>query len=75
MSDNEVPQLHVYYARAALAEYLRGLSRWRYVKAEEWPDDTRNAQSGEALGELAEFVMRLPASDERLQRLAAYHVE
>jgi hypothetical protein len=74
MSDNEFPQLHVYNARGALAEFLRGQAGWRAEKAEGWPEDRRNATSSDALFELADWVMALPGSDERLHRLAAYHL-
>ena len=60
--------------RAALANFLRGQAEWRTARSEEWPEDSRNAASSEARSDLAGWVVALPDSDERLQRLAAYHL-
>jgi hypothetical protein len=39
-----------------LGSYFRSQAEWRESKAEEYPDDPRNAQSAEALKSLAEYV-------------------
>jgi hypothetical protein len=57
----------------ALAQFLRERSEWRSEKAEEYPDDRRNARSAECLAALADYVSRLPADDEALRLLAAIH--
>jgi hypothetical protein len=54
-----------------VANYFRDLSDWRRSRADEYPEDPRNAQSAEGLNELAEYVLRLPPSDERLVELTA----
>jgi hypothetical protein len=52
-----------------LAEYLREQARWREIKAEEYPEDARNAPSALALLDAAEYVAQLPDDDPRLVRL------
>jgi len=41
-----------------LSDYFRSQAEWREAKADEYPDDERNAQSASALRSLAEFVQR-----------------
>ncbi len=40
----------------SLSDYFRSQADWRQRKAEEYPDDARNAQSAAALYSLAEYV-------------------
>ncbi|MFZ0118113.1 MAG: hypothetical protein WAL99_01415 [Pseudonocardiaceae bacterium] len=54
---------------ALLADYLREQARWREIKAEEYPEDARNARSARALLDAAEYVAQLPDDDQRLVRL------
>jgi hypothetical protein len=54
-----------------LAAYFIDQAEWRDRKAEEYPDDHRNAQSAAGLRELAAYVAMLPDDDERLRMLAA----
>jgi|GEM_PF-1795563 len=46
-------------------------ARWREMKAEEYPADTRNQRSAQALRDLAKYVRDLPDDDPTLKRLAA----
>ena len=41
---------------SSLQDNFRAQARWRREKAEEYPDDERNAQSAAALESLAEYV-------------------
>ena len=66
---------HVERARAALVEFLRGQGEWRTARAQQWPEDPRNARSAEALNELVSWIIELPDSDQRLQQLATYYVD
>jgi len=61
------------WTRQLLAEYLRNQARWRAEKADEYPDDDRNARSAAALTALATHVEALPESDESLLSLTAMH--
>jgi len=54
-----------------LVEYLEQQADWRERKAEEYPEDARNASAAHGLHELAEYVAALPATDARLARLFA----
>src|ERR1700694_2520811 len=56
--------------RTALAEYFSNQAGWRERKAEEYPDDRRNADSALRLRQLAEDVLTLPVDDERLRIVA-----
>jgi len=56
--------------RTALADFFDAQARWREGRAEEYPDDTRNAISAVALTDLAQYVRNLPDFDSRLQALA-----
>ena len=56
-------------ARRALAEAVKGQAEWRQRKAEEYPDDRRNARAAEALEGLAAHVLTLPDDDDRLRNL------
>jgi hypothetical protein len=47
----------VTYTQECLAEIFRDQARWRQTKAEEYPDDYRNAQSASALNSLANYVL------------------
>jgi hypothetical protein len=57
--------------RDLLAGYIETQVEWREAKAEEYPEDARNARSSTALHELAAYVRGLPNADARLDRLAA----
>jgi len=50
-----------------LGSYFRAQAEWRRGKAEEYPDDERNAQSAEALESLAEYV------ESEVGRITAVH--
>ena len=57
----------------SLAEFCRATAAWRRRKAEEYDRDARNLRAAEALEELADHLLVLPADDARLielQRLA-----
>jgi hypothetical protein len=45
---------------AALAEDIRNQARWRWMKANEYPEDTRNQRCAEAIGGV---TRRWPSSD------------
>ncbi len=62
--------LDVSFVRANLATEAEGSADWRRQKAEEHPDDARNAQSAAALERAAAEVAKLPDDDPRLLRLA-----
>ena len=53
----------------AIASYLGQVADWRRRKAEEFDRDQRNLRTARALDELGEFVLSLPADDERLLAL------
>jgi hypothetical protein len=53
-----------------VADCFRMTALWRDKKAEEYPDDPRNAQSAAALRELAEYVESI-SDDPRVRFLAA----
>ena len=55
--------------------FLRQQAEWRLWKAEEDPEDHRNARSADALVEVAARVERLDVGDERLRRLAMVHAD
>ncbi len=57
--------------RDKFVEYLRNQARWRAMKADEYPEDARNAASSFALYRLADHVARLPEDDPRLIRMDA----
>jgi hypothetical protein len=46
--------------REAVVAYIRSTADWRDRKAEEYPDDERNARSATALREMADLVEQLP---------------
>src|SRR5260370_18910815 len=60
-SDAEIQQ--------AIAEHFREQARWRRERAAEYPDDHRNVTIAAGLEELADYVLSLPPSDERLREL------
>ena len=64
---------HVEVTRRALVGFLREQAEWRSWKAEEHPEEQRNAHSAEQLLDLAEQVALLPVEDERLRMLAMVH--
>ena len=66
---------HIAHTRAALADFVHVRADWRAEKARQWPEDPRNARSADALRALESWVLALPASDERLRRLAAHYPE
>jgi hypothetical protein len=45
-----------YPAPTSLSDYFRYEADWRRTKAEEYPDDKRNAQSAQALDSLADYI-------------------
>ena len=58
----------------SLADFCRTTAAWRRRKAEEYDRDARNIRTADALDELAQYVLTLPASEPRLvalHRLAA----
>jgi hypothetical protein len=52
-----------------IAGYVRTLANWRRQRYDDDLRDRRNLQSADGLEELADFIERLPADDERLSRL------
>lgn len=56
---------------AAIANYLRGISRWRRARYNDDLRDARNLRASAALDELADYVEKLPGDDPRVARLAA----
>jgi hypothetical protein len=57
--------------RKVVADFFREQARWRKLKAEEHPEDARNARAAEGLIELANFVEQLPLDDVRFKQLGA----
>jgi len=53
----------------AIANYVRGISRWRRARYNDDLRDSRNLRAADALEELADFVKTLPAEDPRISRL------
>jgi hypothetical protein len=58
----------------AIADYFRGRAEWRYGKAAEYPEDARNLRCAEGLEELAEYVLSLDPSDQRIIELTTLGV-
>jgi hypothetical protein len=57
-----------------LSSYIRSQAAWRREKAEQYPEDERNARSEAALEDLASYVAELEqAGDPRARYLAEYH--
>lgn len=57
-----------------LSSYVRAQAEWRRAKAEEYPEDERNARSAAALEDFAQYVAELEeAGDPRARYLAQYH--
>jgi hypothetical protein len=54
-----------------LAEFCEGHAEWRDGKAEEYPDDSRNAASAKTLRQFAGWVRGLPHDGVDLARLKA----
>ena len=52
--------------QSAIADHFQDQSRWRAVKAAEYPDDHRNGQAADGLEELAQYVLGLPEADPRI---------
>jgi hypothetical protein len=63
-----------YYAGLA-ADYLEEQAAWRQRKADEWPDDPRNARSAAALAAAATYVRQLDDSHRQLDLLAGLDAE
>lgn len=61
--------------RAQLAEALREQANWRWAKAEEYPEDSRNAAWAESAEAVARFVENIPTDDLRLRRIAAAQLD
>ena len=63
--------------RIAFATYVREQARWRRKKAEEYPDDERNARAADALSALADIAEAGEdvGLNEEIERLRAYYVE
>lgn len=59
----------------ALSEYFAAQAQWRWQKAEEYPEDERNAQSARALESLAEHVAAEEDSDEPLIAALKNHLD
>lgn len=55
--------------KAMLADYVEQQAWWRAQKAEEYPEDERNARCAKGLTELAVYVRGLPEDDARLERI------
>jgi hypothetical protein len=60
----------VWWVKKILAQNLEMEAEWRDEKAEEWPEDVRNARAAEGLRGLAEYVRHLPYDDPRLRHIA-----
>lgn len=58
-----------FWAAAALAEFVRDQASWRRTQTQRFPDDARNAQSADALEQLAMHVEALPDTDRHLIEL------
>lgn len=58
-----------FWAAAAVAEFVRERASWRRTQVQRFPDDARNAQSADALEQLAMHVEALPDSDRALIEL------
>lgn len=70
MSITELPMDN---ARTAFANWVEDKEHFRAQKAEQYPEDERNARSRDGYRELHLYVANLPLSDERLQNLAMVH--
>ena len=57
-------------AKELLAEAFGGQARWRSEKAGAYPDDERNLRSAAGLDHLAEYVVSLSDTDDRVRELA-----
>jgi hypothetical protein len=53
-------------AREMISSYLREQADWRELKAEQYPEDQRNAQCAAGLRDLADHVDGLAEDDERI---------
>lgn len=54
---------------AAIANYLRGISRWRRARYNDDLRDARNLRAADGLDDLADYVEQMPPDDPRLRRL------
>jgi hypothetical protein len=61
--------------REYLVTAFEDSANWRGLKADEYPDDTRNAASRVALEVAARDVATLPDDDPRLVLIASFHEE
>lgn len=59
--------------KEALAQYFEEQSWFRQQKAEEYPEDSRNARAARGLLDLANYVRELPADDPRIVTIAAWN--
>jgi hypothetical protein len=55
--------------RRALAEYLSSQASWRSVKAEEYPEDKRNAEWSDRLRRLSAWITTLPDTHDDLKQI------
>jgi hypothetical protein len=53
-----------------MAQHLRNVADWRRWRFEDYNRDERNLRCARALESFADFVIELPADDERLVQLA-----
>lgn len=53
----------------SLAAFCNATAEWRRRKAEEYDRDERNVRTANALLEFGDFVLSLPADDQRLRAL------
>lgn len=60
--------------RSMFAAYLREQAQWRETKAEEYPDDERNARCAQALGLLAAHVESEPDAHPALLALESMNL-
>ena len=58
----------------ALATLLREIAAWRRQRADEYDKDPRNLVTAAGLDALAEYLLDLPAEDERLVALGGDRV-
>lgn len=49
--------------RSYLIDKIEGSASWRFQKAEQHPDDPRNERSAEALTQLHQSLLQIPATD------------
>ena len=52
-----------------MADYFRGIAVWRRTRAEDYDRDPRNIRCADGLDELADHVLSLADTDERIAQL------